>query len=176
MCLFPPEFTISWRALPSRLCTSRWTRTVRLCVAALADLQRIHLPQDDFEEQGGGGGAAASAGKHLELAPYVLEAVSSLNRLLTYLMQFPAPPETAAAASDDAFDSEFDSVDAPGGSRPRGKGPKTPPSRSSRPLRRGGRGSCVRQHAARPSGRLWGALAACGGAGRSVAFIGRARR
>ncbi|HET6345754.1 MAG TPA: hypothetical protein VFH51_12535, partial [Myxococcota bacterium] len=87
--------------------------TVRYALAALADLSRIHLPQDDFEEGDTGSNAG---GKHLELAPYVLASVGSVNRLLAHLMQtFPAPAEPTASPSDDSFDLEFDLVDGPTG-------------------------------------------------------------
>ncbi len=79
--------------------------------AALATLDRIHLPQDHFEERDA---TRASDDKHLELAPYVLAAVASLNRLLEVLGQrFPPPAQPEGASAD--FDFDFDLVDGPTG-------------------------------------------------------------
>lgn len=87
--------------------------TVRYALGALQDLQRIHLPQDDFEEHDA---ATQVAHRHLDIAPYALAAVSSMNRLLSYLMHtFPAPAESSGAAMDAGFDLEFDLVDGPTG-------------------------------------------------------------
>ena len=102
---------------------------VRFALGALADLQRIHLPQDDFEEHDA---AKQVQNKHLELAPYVLAAVASINRLLAYLMQtFPAPIQSANSPSDDTFDLAFDLVDGPTGE---GSGLAVPSDGRSKPM------------------------------------------
>ncbi|OGR09216.1 MAG: hypothetical protein A2341_23610 [Deltaproteobacteria bacterium RIFOXYB12_FULL_58_9] len=87
-------------------------KVVRLAFEALGNLRRIHLPQDHFEE---GGNDRAADDAHLELAPYVLAAVSTINQLLGFISKaFPAPA-SAAEQSDDDFDLEFDLVDGPTG-------------------------------------------------------------
>src|SRR5688572_18238258 len=62
--------------------------TARFAVAALGDLGRIHLPQDNFEERK----SAGDSDRHLDLAPYVMAALVAINRLLTYLMNTFPPP------------------------------------------------------------------------------------
>jgi hypothetical protein len=87
-------------------------RVVRLSFEALANLRRVHLPQDEFEE----GGAVRSADeRHLDLAPYVLAAASTINQLLSFSAEaFPRPAATAES-NDEEFDLEFDLVDGPTG-------------------------------------------------------------
>ncbi|MEM6533895.1 MAG: hypothetical protein AAF654_14840 [Myxococcota bacterium] len=80
------------------------------CLGALNDLGRIHLPHDQFEER-----KQSQGDKYIELAPYVLAAVASLNRLLGHIAEtYPAPPEPEDDIDDD-FDLEFDLVDGPTG-------------------------------------------------------------
>lgn len=86
--------------------------TIQLALAANGDLHRLHLPQDHFEE----GAAQVAQDKHGELAPYVLAAVASINRLLAHIAAtFPPPAGGGEEQSDDDFDLEFDLVDGPTG-------------------------------------------------------------
>jgi hypothetical protein len=88
------------------------SKVVRLAFDALAKLRRVHLPQDHFEE---GDTVRSDDDKHIDLAPYVLAALSSTNQLLGYVAKrFPAPAGLDAP-SDDNFDLEFDLVDGPTG-------------------------------------------------------------
>lgn len=86
---------------------------VSRCLEAMATLGRVHLPQDEFELKQDDD----VDGQHLELAPYVLSAVASINRLLTYLMEtFPPPgPGESDEIDFDDFDMEFDLIDGPTG-------------------------------------------------------------
>lgn len=80
------------------------------CLSALGDLGRIHLPHDQFEER-----RQEHGEKYVELAPYVLAAVASINRLLAHIAEtYPPPPEAEDDINDD-FDLEFDLVDGPTG-------------------------------------------------------------
>ncbi|MEL6548110.1 MAG: hypothetical protein AAFQ82_26020, partial [Myxococcota bacterium] len=84
--------------------------TLRFAMQALNDLGRIHLPQDQFEER-----EQAHGEKYVELAPYVLSAVASINGLLSHIAEsYPPPPEPDDDLDDD-FDLEFDLVDGPTG-------------------------------------------------------------
>lgn len=77
--------------------------TCLLAVDALHHLTRVYLPQEDF-------GASAEAqrfDRHMELAPYVLSAVTRINRLLAHLAEtYPAAAESQD--DDDDFDFDFD--------------------------------------------------------------------
>jgi hypothetical protein len=87
-------------------------RVVRLSFEALANLRRVHLPQDEFEE---GGSVRSADERHLDLAPYMLAATSTINQLLSFSAKaFPRPAATAES-SDEEFDLEFDLVDGPTG-------------------------------------------------------------
>jgi len=90
----------------------------RIALESLHHLGRIHLPQDHFEEnlQNAAKGLAKHH-RHIELAPYVLRAIASINQLLFYLVdKFPnTGNDTDCRPSDDAFDLEFDLVDGPTG-------------------------------------------------------------
>ena len=109
----PPKVTEILGRIADASLQEQVDATVRYALGALQDLQRIHLPQDDFEEHDA---ATQVASRHLDIAPYALAAVSSMNRLLTYLMHtFPAPADSAGAAMDAGFDLEFDLVDGPTG-------------------------------------------------------------
>ena len=121
--LAPPDLPLSpkvhdiLRRIDDLLLRSQVEGAICFALAALNDLQRIHLPQDDFEEHDT---ASAGSDPHLELAPYVLAAVDSVNQLLDFLSQtFPAPKEAAALGSQDptdgSFDLQFDLVDGPTG-------------------------------------------------------------
>ncbi len=84
--------------------------TVAYALGALAQLQRIHLPQDNFEQQLV---EVSTPRDHAELIPYVLAAVASVNDLLAYVMQtfaYVAPPEVFNP-SDPHFDLAFDLVE-----------------------------------------------------------------
>ncbi len=84
-----------------------------LCMAALNELSRLHLPQDHFEE---GEHARPPDDKYLELAPYMLKAVASINGIIGYIAEhFEPPAARTSAVDDDAFDLEFDLVDGPTG-------------------------------------------------------------
>lgn len=88
----------------------RIDHTLRHAMQALNDLGRVHLPQDQFEER-----EQAHSEKYVELAPYVLAAVASINRLLSHIAEtYPAPPDPDDDIDDD-FDLEFDLVDGPTG-------------------------------------------------------------
>ena len=109
----PPKVTEILGRIDEPSLQEQVNATVRYALGALQDLQRIHLPQDDFEEHDA---ATQVALRHLDIAPYALAAVSSMNRLLSYLMHtFPAPAESSNAAMDAGFDLEFDLVDGPTG-------------------------------------------------------------
>lgn len=86
-------------------------QTVRLTMGALDELKRVHLPQDSFEEEGS---EAPSGNRHVEIAPYVLSALASINQLLSHLGQSFTPPAEPTTADDD-FDLSFDLVDGPTG-------------------------------------------------------------
>lgn len=89
------------------------TGVVVRALMALAAFERIHLPQDHFEE---GETARSPNDKHHELAPYVLEAIGAANRLLSFVAETIPPPKASAdEQSDDDFDLEFDLVDGPTG-------------------------------------------------------------
>jgi hypothetical protein len=106
--------------------------SVRLSIEALSALRRIHLPQDQMEE---GGSGELGDDKHLDLAPYVLSAISAMNRLLEHLATaFPAPADAMEQEqSADDFDLEFDLVDGPTGEGARLAGkPAAPTSKSKR--------------------------------------------
>ena len=82
-------------------------------MVALGELARIHLPQDHFEE---GETTRASGDKYVELAPYFLGALASVNQLIAYIGKtFAPPPAKAGTTSDGDFDLEFDLVDGPTG-------------------------------------------------------------
>jgi len=86
--------------------------SLALATEALAALNRVHLPQDHIEE---GATESSADSKHVDLAPYVLAALSSVNRLLEQLgATYPAPADAAEQSSDD-FDFAFDLVDGPTG-------------------------------------------------------------
>ena len=86
--------------------------TVGHALAALQEIERIHLPQDEFEEHQSG----SPIGSRSDLAPQVLAAVQASNRLLSQLMrQFDAPPAAGADTNDADFDLAFDLVDGPTG-------------------------------------------------------------
>lgn len=84
--------------------------TVALTRSALDELKRVHLPQDSFEESAD----ETAVDRHLEIAPYALSALASINRLLAHLGEsFVAPAEPTSTGDD--FDLTFDLVDAPVG-------------------------------------------------------------
>ncbi len=98
------------------------TGVVTHTLRALTAFERIHLPQDHFEE---GETARPPNDKHLELAPYVLGAVGAANKLIGFVAES-IPPPTAATEEQsnnvgndfdgfDGFDLEFDLVDGPTG-------------------------------------------------------------
>lgn len=91
---------------------SQVREAISLALAALADLGRIHLPQDHFEEQAK---SRPTSDKHLELAPYVLGALAKINTLLSFLSdRFPPGADAGQQEMDeDDFDLEFDLVDGP---------------------------------------------------------------
>ncbi|MEM6732783.1 MAG: hypothetical protein AAF658_14590, partial [Myxococcota bacterium] len=68
------------RAIPDETLRSQVELTLRHAVEALNDLGRVHLPQDQFEER-----EQTHGEKYVELAPYVLAAVASINRLLGHI-------------------------------------------------------------------------------------------
>jgi hypothetical protein len=85
-------------------------KIVRLSFEALGNLRRVHLPQDEFEE---GDTVRSEDEQHLDLAPYVLASVSTVNKLLSFSAKaFPAPAQSEEQDDDD-FDLEFDLVDGP---------------------------------------------------------------
>lgn len=89
------------------------SHALQLAFQALASLQRVHLPQDHFEE---GATARPDDDQYVELAPYVLEAISSINQLLNFVSQkFSTPAQQNNSRNDDEFDLEFDLVDGPTG-------------------------------------------------------------
>ena len=84
-------------------------RTLRLCLGALIAIGRLHLPQDHFEVARD---SRQRDDKFLELAPYVLEALRSINQLVDYMVKtFPVPESSEAPVEDDDFDFEFDLAD-----------------------------------------------------------------
>lgn len=84
--------------------------TLRHGSVALADLARIHLPHDQFEARD-----QVVNDRYVELAPYVLAAVASINRMLSQVAEnYPRPHQTDDSLEDD-FDLEFDLVDGPTG-------------------------------------------------------------
>ncbi len=83
---------------------------VALTRSALDELKRVHLPQDSFEESAD----ESAVDRHLEIAPYALSALASINRLLGYLGESFVAPAEPTTTSDD-FDLTFDLVDAPVG-------------------------------------------------------------
>lgn len=100
---------------------------VFLALAAFNNLSRLHLPQDSFEE---GAERPADDDKYLELAPYVLAAVASVNRTLSLIAQtFPPDPSQLAQQnkSDEDFDLEFDLADGASSNKPVNEEPAAPP-------------------------------------------------
>jgi hypothetical protein len=82
-------------------------------VEALAILTRVHLPQDTLEDAAD---TQAGRDKHVELAPYVLAALASVNQLTDFVVAtFPPPEHASAEPSADDFDFDFDLVDGPTG-------------------------------------------------------------
>lgn len=106
----PPKVQEIFAKIDDATLREHLAATVRLALAALAEVGRIHLPQDDFEDRQQG-----VDDKHEDLAPYVLQAVRSINRLLAYLMQTYPVPVATGNQSDDSFDMEFDLMDGPTG-------------------------------------------------------------
>ncbi|HSI06804.1 MAG: hypothetical protein ACAI38_14175 [Myxococcota bacterium] len=86
--------------------------TLSMTRSALDELKRVHLPQDSFEESD-----VETVDRHLEIAPYALSALASINRLLAHLGESYVPPAEPTTASDD-FDLTFDLVDGPTGDAP----------------------------------------------------------
>lgn len=88
----------------------RVDETVTRARHALGELGRVFLPQDSFEEEDND---TPVPNRHVEIAPYVLSAIASVNRLLAHIAVSYAPP--ARAASTDDFDRAFDLMDGKGG-------------------------------------------------------------
>ncbi len=95
-------------AIPDPGLADRVGTTVSMTRSALDELKRVHLPQDSFEE----GEVENTVDRHLEIAPYALSAVASINRLLAHLGESYVPPAEPTTTSDD-FDLTFDLVDGP---------------------------------------------------------------
>ncbi|MBN1960919.1 MAG: hypothetical protein JW841_08225 [Deltaproteobacteria bacterium] len=86
------------------------------CLKSLAALKRIHLPQDRFEEGQVSDHDAASSNYHIELAPYVLSALTAVNHLTeSVLNTFSNPTGIDKATTAEDFELEFDLVDGPTG-------------------------------------------------------------
>jgi hypothetical protein len=108
-----PKVVDTLRLIPDDAFRAEVTGAVSRALLALGELSRIHLPQDHFEE---GEMSRAADDKYVDLAPYFLGALASVNQLLTYIGEtFPPPAAKADAPSDDDFDLEFDLVDGPTG-------------------------------------------------------------
>lgn len=87
--------------------------TSRLALTALAELKRLHLPQDHFEEADSD---QTADDRHVALAPYMLAGVAACNRLIAQIAADYAPPAGSTNENaDDDFDLEFDLVDGAGG-------------------------------------------------------------
>ncbi len=96
--------------IPEPSLADRVGTTVSMTRAALDELKRVHLPQDGFEESEDD----STVDRHLEIAPYALSAVASINRLLAHLGESYVPPAEPTTTGDD-FDLTFDLVDGPVG-------------------------------------------------------------
>lgn len=96
---------------------------------ALTSLGRIHLPQDELEDPSGERDARAKQ-QYVELAPYVLAALASVNQLTDFVAaSFTPPADATAEPTADDFDLQFDLVDGPTGE---GSG-LTSPTAAARP-------------------------------------------
>jgi hypothetical protein len=107
-----PSPLVAWEVagIPEAGLAERVGATVSMTRAALDELKRVHLPQDSFEESD----AENPVDRHLEIAPYALSALASINRLLAHLGESYVSPAEPTTASDD-FDLTFDLVDGPTG-------------------------------------------------------------
>ncbi len=100
-------------SIPDASLAQRVDETVMRTHQALDDLslKRVFLPQDSFEEADSDTNVT---NRHIELAPYILSAVASINRLLAHVADSYKAPAEAAPTNDD-FDLAFDLVDGPAG-------------------------------------------------------------
>jgi hypothetical protein len=116
---------------------------VRHCLATISELNRIHLPQDHFEVRDEN---IDQNDEHLDVAVYILAAISNINRLLAYLFDtFPEPisaqSQDDASAAIDEFDLEFDLIDGPGGGG--GLATKKEPARQMTPAEQVADAACA---------------------------------
>jgi len=82
---------------------------------ALTSLGRIHLPQDELEDPSGERDVRSKQ-QYVELAPYVLAALASVNQLTDFVAaSFTPPADATAEPTADDFDLQFDLVDGPTG-------------------------------------------------------------
>ncbi len=112
--VFTPKVEEILQAIEDQALREDMQQAVSLVLHAIAEIERIHLPQDHFEE---GALDDAKGNMHYELAPGFLGAIVACNNLISFLSEkFPAPADMAEDSSDDDdFDLEFDLVDGPTG-------------------------------------------------------------